>query len=155
MAGVTAVFKALSNPNRRKVYQIICRTSSRNSKGITIEQICKQAVLKTSGGKYLTPQPIENRLKLNPCILSAVVIGDGRKFPSVLIVPAPGTAREAVQAAVDDVNKDLAKYEQLKKFVLVEKDFTIEGGELTPTMKVRRRVVAEKYRDLIESMYAD
>ena len=115
----------------------------------------KKDLLKTSGGKYLTPQPIENRLKLNPNVLNAVVIGDGRNFASVLLVPAPGAGRDSLQAAVDEVNRGLAKYEQLKKFALIEKDFTIEGGELTPTMKVRRRVVAEKYRDLIESMYAE
>ena len=113
----------------------------------------KKDLLKTSGGKYIAPQPIENQLKLSPHILSAVVIADGRKFPSVLLVPAPASTREQVQAAVDGVNKDLAHHEQLKKFALLEKDFTIEAGELTPTMKVRRRVVEKKYAREIDALY--
>ena len=115
----------------------------------------KKDLLKTSGGKYIAPQPIEGRLKLQPGVANAVVIGDGRKFPSVLLVPVPGATRDQLEAAVTEVNKTLAHHEALKKFQVVEKDFTIEGGELTPTMKVKRRVVAKKYAELIETMYAE
>ncbi len=114
----------------------------------------KKDLLKTSGGKYIAPQPIENALKLHASVVNAVVIGDRQKFASALVVPAPGAGRDDVQKAVDAVNSGLAHHEQLKKFELVEQDFTIEGGELTPTMKVRRRVVEKKYQALIESIYA-
>jgi long-chain acyl-CoA synthetase len=114
----------------------------------------KKDLLKTSGGKYIAPQPIEGALKLHAAVLNAVVIGDRQKFPSALVVPAPGSTREDVQKALDAVNASLAHHEQLKKFALVEKDFTIEGGELTPTLKVRRRVVEKKYQALIDEIYA-
>jgi long-chain acyl-CoA synthetase len=115
----------------------------------------KKDLFKTSGGKYVAPQPIENALKLQPCVQNAIVIGDKRKFPAVLIVPAPKATLEELQAAVDAVNRSLAHHEQLKKFALVEKDFTIEGGELTPTLKVKRRAVEQKYAALIDSLYAE
>ena len=115
----------------------------------------KKDLLKTSNGKYIAPQPIENKLKLSPHVLNAVVLGDRRKYPSALVVPAPGATRERIQEAVDAVNSDLAHHERIVKFALVEKDFTIEGGELTPTMKVKRRAVETKYADLISGLYAD
>ncbi len=114
----------------------------------------KKDLLKTSGGKYIAPQPIENKLKLKQGILNAVVIGDRQKFAAALIVAAPGVTNEQVQAGVDAVNKDLAHHETLKKWARVEKDFTIEAGELTPTLKVKRRVVEKKYADLIAKLYA-
>jgi long-chain acyl-CoA synthetase len=114
----------------------------------------KKDLLKTSNGKYIAPQPIENQLKLSPHVLNAVVLGDRQKFPAALVVPAPGAGREQVQAAVDAVNRGLAHHEQIKKFALVEKDFSIEGGELTPTLKVKRRAVEKKYAALIEGLYA-
>jgi long-chain acyl-CoA synthetase len=115
----------------------------------------KKDLLKTAGGKYIAPQPIENKLKAGPCVANAVVIADRRKFPSVLIVPAKGATREQIQAHLDGVNRDLAHHEQIKKFHLLEKDFTIEDGELTPTLKVKRRVVEKKYAAAIDAMYAD
>jgi long-chain acyl-CoA synthetase len=115
----------------------------------------KKDLLKTSGGKYVAPQPIEGALKLQPCIVNAIVIGDAQKFPAALLVAAPGATREQVQAAVDVVNRALAHHEQIKKFILIEQDFTIEGGELTPTMKVRRRVVEKKYQAQIAALYAE
>jgi long-chain acyl-CoA synthetase len=115
----------------------------------------KKDLLKTSGGKYVAPQPIENALKLQSCVVNAIVIGDRQKFPAALIVGAPGATREEVQAAIEAVNKTLAHHEQVKKFALLDRDFTIEGGELTPTMKVRRRVVEKKYESQIQAMYAD
>ncbi|MBI2931902.1 MAG: long-chain fatty acid--CoA ligase [Planctomycetes bacterium] len=115
----------------------------------------KKELLKTSGGKYIAPQPIENKLKMQPGVVNAVVLGDRQRFASALIVSAPGATREQIQAAVDEVNKGLAPFESIKKFELLDKDFTIEGGELTPTMKVKRRVVEKKYADLIARIYAE
>ncbi len=115
----------------------------------------KKDLFKTSGGKYIAPQPIENRLKLDPRILNAVVVGEHRKFPSALLVPAPGATREALQDAVDAVNRSLASYEQIKRFAVLEADFTLEGGELTPTLKVRRREVERRHAALIDGLYAE
>ncbi len=113
----------------------------------------KKDLIKTAGGKYIAPQPIENRLKASPRILNAVVVGESRKFPAALIVPAPGATREQVQAEVDAVNGTLAHHEQVKKFALLERDFSIEEGELTPTLKVRRRFVEKKYQAQIQALY--
>ena len=115
----------------------------------------KKDLIKTSVGKYVAPAPIEGRLKLSPRILNAVVIGDRRKFAAALIVPAKGAVKAEIAQDVAALNASLASHEQIKKFELVEKDFTIEGGELTPTMKVRRRVVEQKHQALIDAMYAE
>jgi long-chain acyl-CoA synthetase len=115
----------------------------------------KKDLFKTSGGKYVAPQPIENRLKLDPRILDAVVLGDGRRFASALLVAAPGTDREALQAVVDEVNRGFAPHEQVRKFAVVERAFSIEGGELTPTLKVRRRVVERLHAALIDALYVE
>jgi long-chain acyl-CoA synthetase len=115
----------------------------------------KKDLFKTSGGKYVAPSPIEGRLKLSPHILNAVVIGDRRKFASALIVPAKGVTKEEIDQDVAALNESLAHHEQIKKFELVDKDFTIEGGELTPTMKIRRRVIEQKHQALIDRMYAE
>ena len=115
----------------------------------------KKDLFKTSGGKYIAPTPIEGRLKLSPRILNAVIIGNARKFPSALIVPAKGVDRDEIAKEIDALNETLAHHEQIKKFQLVEKDFTIDGGELTPTMKVRRKIVEQKYKAQIDAMYTD
>jgi long-chain acyl-CoA synthetase len=115
----------------------------------------KKDLIKTAGGKYVAPQPIENRLKLHRAILNAVVVGDRRKFPAALIVPAPGATREQVQEAVDEVNRTLAPFERIKKFALLDRDFSIEAGEMTPTLKVRRRAVEERHRAVIDALYAE
>jgi long-chain acyl-CoA synthetase len=115
----------------------------------------KKDLLKTAGGKYIAPQPIENALKAQPHILNAVVIGDRRKFPAALLVGAPGATREQVQADLDAVNRTIAHHEQLKKFVLLADDFSLDAGEVTPTMKVKRRVVEKKYAAEIEALYAE
>jgi long-chain acyl-CoA synthetase len=115
----------------------------------------KKDLFKTSGGKYIAPAPIEGRLKLSPRIVNAVVIGDARKFPAALIVPAKGVARDEIAAEIAALNETLAHHEQIKKFELLESDFTIDGGELTPTLKVKRKVVEKKYKALIDSIYAE
>jgi long-chain acyl-CoA synthetase len=138
----------------------------------------KKDLLKTSGGKYVAPQPIENTLKGSSLISQAVVIGDRRKFCSALIVPnvdalVPALAARGInvddtstlatdprvvafyQETVDRLTPHLARFEQIKKIALLPRELTIEAGEMTPTLKVKRRVVEERYHDLIESMYAD
>lgn len=161
----------------------------------------KKDLIKTSGGKYVAPQAIENLLKGNPYVDQAVVVGDGRKFVSVLVVPAveklagwaggrgaggqgrAGTAagaeasaggtvgaeaaESALAALVADPRcqafleeeifgalRDLARFETPKKIGLLHEPFTIENGVLTPTQKVKRRVVAERYAALVDEFYA-
>jgi long-chain acyl-CoA synthetase len=137
----------------------------------------KKDIIVTAGGKNIAPQPIENAVKTNKFVLNAVMIGDKRKFPLMLVVPNPDAvtawARErglpttdydALLAHSDVAAKvereimgnlrDLASYETPKKFVLLKDDFTIESGELTPTLKVKRRVVEKKYASEIEAAYA-
>ncbi|MCY3545314.1 MAG: long-chain fatty acid--CoA ligase [Gemmatimonadetes bacterium] len=136
----------------------------------------KKDLIKTSGGKYVAPQAIENLLKKNPYVDQAVVVGDGRKFCSVLVVPAferlqSWAAEEGLEA--DDSGallaeprsrtllkdqilgemRDLARFETPKKIGLLAEPFTVENGALTPTQKVKRSVVTEQYGELIESFY--
>lgn len=135
----------------------------------------KKELFKTSGGKYIAPQSIENLLRESSLIAEAVAIGDDRNYVTALLVPdyeqfagwakaqglpqerealaAHPRLREALQAEVDKVNARLSKFETVKQFRVLRREFTQEGGELTPTLKVKRRVVAEKYRDLIADMY--
>jgi len=137
----------------------------------------KKELIKTAGGKYVAPQPIEGMVKRNKFIANAVLYGDRRKFPIILVVPnfdnlerwarernlAYGSRAELIQLAdvqakvereVMSALHDLAKFETPKKVVLLENDFTIESGELTPTLKVKRRVVEKRYKDLIDAAYA-
>jgi len=138
----------------------------------------KKDLIVTSGGKKFPPQPIEQRLRAHPLVAEAVVIGECRHFPSALLVPdvpelcratgeqtptATGALRTLLdrpdvrarfERVVDEVNRDLARFEQIKRFTLIAREFTVEGGELSQTLKVRRRVVEERYRNEIESMYA-
>src|SRR3989475_2650329 len=137
----------------------------------------KKELLKTAGGKYIAPQPIEMAVKRNKFVANAMMYGDRRKFPIILIVPnfdnlerwaqerslSYGTRAELmglpdVKAKVEregmSMLSHLAKFETPKKVLLLEKDFTIESGELTPTLKVKRRVVEQHYKDLIDAAYA-
>jgi long-chain acyl-CoA synthetase len=138
----------------------------------------KKELIKTAGGKYIAPQPIEGMVKRNKFVANAVLYGDRRKFPIILIVPnfdnlerwakernlsyrtrAELIALPDVQAKVErevmGSLRDLAKFEMPKKALLLEQDFTIESGELTPTLKVKRRVVEKRYKDLIDRAYAE
>ena len=133
----------------------------------------KKEIIITAGGKNIAPKNIEAALKQSPVVGEAVVIGDRRKFLSVLVtldedaarklVPdlAPGALatapriRLAIQQQVDDVNRTLARVEQIKKFTILERPFGIATGELTPTLKIKRKVVAQMYDREIEAMYAD
>ena len=135
----------------------------------------KKELLVTAGGKNIAPQPIEQRLKQDPLVAEAVLIGDRRRFVSVLIVPdfAEAAARASVstdtdpetlverpdvralfELVVERVNAALPRYEQIKKFALLSKEFSIASGELTPTLKIRRRAVAERCHEVIEGLYA-
>jgi len=138
----------------------------------------KKDLIKTAGGKYVAPQPIENLVKTNRFVANAVMLGDKRKFPIVIVVPNFETlerwARErnlsapsrTALIALPDVKakmerevmsplRDLARYEMPKKVLLLDADFSIESGELTPTLKVKRRAVEQRYGDLINRAYAE
>jgi long-chain acyl-CoA synthetase len=137
----------------------------------------KKDLIKTSGGKFIAPQPIENSLKLNPLVGIAAILGDRRKFPAVIVSPnfvlleewarennisfASRTeliANPIVQALyegiVEGVNGNLARFEKLKRVMIVPDEFTAENGALTPTMKLKRKVIEERYRRQIDKLYA-
>ncbi len=138
----------------------------------------KKDLIKTSGGKFIAPQPMENSLKHNPMIAEAVVLGDKRKFPAVLISPhfpvleewaranqidfpsreelvSHARVKALYEGIIADLNRSLARYEQLKKVIVIAEEFSTENGVLTASMKLRRRVVEERYRARIEEMYAE
>jgi len=138
----------------------------------------KKDIIVTAGGKNVAPQPIESLLKTNPYISTAMVIGDKRKFISALIVPNFEKIEEYAKvnsipyedikglvkkeeilnfmlAEVDKTTPNLASYEKIKKIGLMDRDFEIDKGEMTPTLKVKRNIVEGKYRDLIDSFYVE
>ena len=137
----------------------------------------KKDLIKTSGGKFIAPQPIENSLKLNALIGTAVVIGDRRKFPAVLIAPsfpvledwartnkiifssrqelvADSKVQALYESLVEETNQSLARFEKLKRVLLVPDEFSWADGTLTHTFKVRRRGIETRYQELIDEMYA-
>jgi long-chain acyl-CoA synthetase len=136
----------------------------------------KKELLVTSGGKKIAPAPIESLLKKHPLVAEAMIVGEARKFPAVLIVPnfaqlehrlkvlgMPGGTREELvvredvvslyQEVVEPLNHDLAQFERLKKVALLPTEFTIAGGELTPTLKLRRRVVLDRWQAVVDRLY--
>ena len=135
-------------------------------------------IIVTAGGKNIAPQPIENAVKSSPFVSQAVVIGDRRKFPVIVIVPnwdtlepwarthgvtwgtrgdllAHPDARGKIESEVQGKFAGLARFETPKKIVLLEHDFSIERGELTPTLKVKRRVIDRAYKDVIDAAYTE
>jgi len=137
----------------------------------------KKDLIKTSGGKFIAPQPIENSLKVNPLIGTAVVFGDRRKFPAVLIAPhfpaledwarendvdfasreelvANAKVQELYEGIIENLNQNLARFEKLKRVLLVPEELSAADGTLTHTFKVRRRGIEERYRTQIDEMYA-
>jgi long-chain acyl-CoA synthetase len=121
----------------------------------------KKDLIITAGGKNIAPQNIENALKASRFISQAVVIGDRRPYITALITLDPAEvesagrdAQELVQEVVDDVNRDRVRVEQIKRFSILPRDFTQDDGELTPTLKLRRRVVQEHFADDIERLYS-
>jgi long-chain acyl-CoA synthetase len=137
----------------------------------------KKDLIKTSGGKFIAPQPIENSLKLSPLVGVAAILGDKRKFAAVMISPnfallegwahandvAFSSRSELVanpkvialyEEIVAGINQNLARFEKLKRVLVVADEFTADNGALTPTMKLRRRVIEERYRRQIDDLYA-
>lgn len=133
-------------------------------------------LFKTSGGKYIAPQQIENKMKEIPYVEQIMAVGENRNFVSALIVPnflnlSEWATKHGIAAksntdlvknaevqklfrdAIDEKNKNFGQWETVKKFELMEKEWSIDGGELTPTMKVKRKVVLDKYKDLIDRIY--
>lgn len=136
----------------------------------------KKDLIKTAGGKYIAPQKLEGLLKLNPLISHALIHGDRKKYVVALLTLNESFAknlandkgwnyrdykaltqmpelRESVKKAVADVNAQLASFETIKNFAILPDDFTVEKGELTPSLKVKRRLCDEKYKDYIEDLY--
>ncbi|MEQ1876460.1 MAG: long-chain fatty acid--CoA ligase [Bdellovibrionia bacterium] len=116
----------------------------------------KKNIIITSGGKNIAPAPLEARLRNHPMINQAVVIGDRRKYLTALLTlapNAPANCENQIAQHVDAINIELPSYETIKMFSILPKDFSVEGGELTPTMKVRRSFIQEKYKVLVDSMY--
>jgi long-chain acyl-CoA synthetase len=135
----------------------------------------KKDLFKTSGGKYVAPQPIEGQLRLIPGIAQSLVIGENRKYLTALLTldpdRAPAFAKQqdlptdlqalavhpkfiaSVQEHLDRINTNLARYETIKRFALLPNDFTIERDEMTPTQKLKRRVILQRYAAEIEAMY--
>jgi long-chain acyl-CoA synthetase len=138
----------------------------------------KKDLIKTSGGKFIAPQPIENALKANVLVAQAAVIGDRRKYASVIIAPhfplledwarangvafsshqelvASGKVRDLYRGIIEDLNKKLAHFETIKKLVVVPDEFTVATGEITPTLKLKRRVIEKKYKQQIDELYQE
>ncbi len=133
----------------------------------------KKEIMKTSGGKIVAPLHIEEDLKAAPLISQVCLVGDGRKFISALITLSEGKIAELsktkgalqgvtvtlpsvvqeVQSSVDQLNQTLASYEQIKKFAILSKEFSIDRGEMTPTLKMKRNVIETRYQDIINSFY--
>jgi long-chain acyl-CoA synthetase len=138
----------------------------------------KKDILITAGGKNVAPQPIENMLKRIPAVANAVVVGGKRKFISAIIVPekdklislaqqnglifvsfaellAGSEIKRLLLEAIDKATPDLASYEKIKKIILLDRDFEIDREEMTPTLKVKRNKVEEKYKELIDALYRE
>jgi long-chain acyl-CoA synthetase len=130
----------------------------------------------TSSGKNVAPQPIENRLKLVPYFENVVIVGNGRNFLSALIVPKYAALaayahkhkieftdvheltrkKEIYDLAMDEIasrTEDLAPFEKIRKLAFLDEEFTIDGGELTPTLKIRRSTIEKKYKTAIDQLY--
>jgi long-chain acyl-CoA synthetase len=123
----------------------------------------KKDILVTAGGKNVAPQNLENALKAAPLVSQALVLGDRRRYVAALVTIDPAAAEglspdqleQRVQAVVDGVNADLSRFEQIKRFTILPRDFTAEDGEVTPTLKLKRRVCEEHFTAEIEALYRD
>ena len=135
----------------------------------------KKDILVTAGGKNIAPQNLENDLKTSRFVSQAIVVGDRRPFPAALItldpveiekwaadqgvdgdpsaLPDDPRVRELVAGIVDDVNRERSRYEQIKRFAILPRDFEMDRGEVTPTLKLRRRVVLEHFADEVAALY--
>jgi long-chain acyl-CoA synthetase len=138
----------------------------------------KKDLLKTSGGKYVAPQPLESLIKSSRFVSQVVVVGNNRKFVSALVVPNLEVLKsyaemkgikytseaqllgdpkilDLIQRQIDKFTQETAKYERIKKVALIAKEMTAESGELTPTLKPRRSIIEKKYADVIDKLYAE
>ena len=138
----------------------------------------KKELFKTSGGKYIAPSPIEQMLRSSRFVNQAVLVGNERKFPAALIVPnfemlesyaklkeldiktpvefcSHPRILDLFSRQIEAMTPTLSNYEKVKKFVLIEHEFTVENGEMTPTLKIKRRVIDEKYCDVIDKLYRE
>lgn len=138
----------------------------------------KKEVFKTSGGKYIAPQPMENKFKESPFIEQIMVIGENEKFPGALITPAWDYLKDwcnkngityanidemlsnpavvdVYQKEIDFYNKDFGSWETIKKFALIPNDWSIDGGEMTPTLKLKRKPIMAKYQKYVDSIYKE
>ena len=138
----------------------------------------KKDIIVTAGGKNIAPQPIESKVKTNKYVSQAVMIGDKRRYPVLLVVPnwdnlekwakqrnilwtdraqllQMPTIRAKVEKEVTEELSGLARFEMPKKIALLEHDFSLERGELTPTLKVKRRVIDKTYKSVIDGLYQD
>jgi long-chain acyl-CoA synthetase len=140
----------------------------------------KKEIFKTSGGKYIIPQMMENKFKESRFIEQIIVIGESQKFPAALIVPNYAFVRDwserkslginklsnaelienqavidRIQEEVDTFNKEFGNWEQIKKFKLLAQELSIENNELTPTLKLKRKIILEKYASLVTEIYKD
>jgi long-chain acyl-CoA synthetase len=122
----------------------------------------KKDILVTAGGKNVAPQNLENELKTFREISQALVVGDKRPFVAALVTLdeevvtalSPDERQARVQEIVDAVNRERSRFEQIKKFVILPRDFSPEEGEITPTLKLKRRVVLDHFATEVESIYA-
>jgi len=123
----------------------------------------KKSLFKTAGGKYIAPLPLEHGLMRNPLVLRAIVIGEGKPYVTALVVPdwdegkkqgldASGV-KSSIQRTIDEVNAHLGRWETIKYFTLLERDFTEDAGELSLKLDIKRKAVADHFHDLIEAMY--
>jgi long-chain acyl-CoA synthetase len=136
----------------------------------------KKEILKTSGGKMIAPYPIEEKIKTLNIISQVCLVGDNRKYITALITlneqgfkflkdsHVNMTQFETIEdekinleikKKIDEVNSSLSSYEKIKKFKILSKDFSVEAGELTPTLKLKRGIIEKKYHDIIDKMYID
>jgi long-chain acyl-CoA synthetase len=138
----------------------------------------KKELFKTSGGKYVAPQPIENKLKESMLIEQAMVVGNARKYVCALVVPsatnlkawcersnmkfdnnhemlASNDVKKKIKEVIDEINQTLGHVEQVKRFVLIPNEWTVLTGELTPTLKPKRKIIEKKFEKEIESMYSE
>lgn len=141
----------------------------------------KKEIFKTSGGKYIVPQAMENKFKESRFIEQIIVIGESQKFPAALIVPSFAFVREwtkrkeltllsnasnetliqdekvieRIQQEVDNLNEGFGNWEKIKRFELLPQEMSIDGGELTPTLKLKRKKILEKYDQLVTKIYAE
>ena len=118
----------------------------------------KKDILVTAGGKNVAPQNLENALKTHPIVSQALVVGDRRPYIVALITVADGISpddvRNDMERVVEDVNRDLSRYEQIKRYVILPRDFSAEEDEVTPTLKLKRRVCQEHFAAEIEALYS-